>query len=353
MNDSFGQTDDVLRILVVNDTPEIDHLLVDNLNAHDGAVIVGTANSVPHAISIAHAREAQVILHVLNSARSLLILKSLMQEVRLPIVGVAATDELGKEAMKIGVVELVKESTRIETTIQTLTLMSRIPVVRRSGGSKAGLPMAAHASTVGTMQRSRMATVSGDMRRIVVIGASTGGPNALATLLGRLTSDFPAPILVAQHMPDDFPNSFAEWLNNITELNVVVAETGMEAKPGNVYISPAVRDLVVVGEGYLQTRKPADRGPRPCVDRLFSSASQLRGILIYGVLLTGMGRDGSKGLDELRKSGAETVVQDSKSSAVNSMPQSALDSGAAQFAWPPNIIGDQLSLWAMGKTKVG
>lgn len=341
-----------LRILLLDEAFERHSPLMNNIRAHDDATVVGLAKSATHTLSIANARTPQVILHFIDSKKHLQTLHDVQSEIRVPIVVVTDNDDLGREALKAGAVDTVRPETPVNHVLQTLALMSSIPVVkRREHGSRR--PAKDQPPLPPRDKPKIFPAPETGVRRLVVIGASTGGPNALATLLARLTKDFPAPVLVAQHMPDDFPDTFADWLNSLTELTVKVAATGMEAQPGHVYISPAQEDLLVTSGGFLHTRQPIKKGPRPSVDRLFNSAAQLRNVRTYGVLLTGMGKDGAKGLANLRENGAETVVQDRDSSAVFSMPQAALEIGAAQFALAPNIIGDQLSLWALGKTKVG
>ncbi len=180
------------------------------------------------------------------------------------------------------------------------------------------------------------ATPPGDARAlpsaIVAIGASTGGPEAVERVLRDLPSDAP-PVLVVQHMPEGFTGAFARRLDSVVAMAVKEAESGDRLEVGRV--------LVARGDHHLIVRRHRDRfvaeldhGPRlghhrPSVDRLFESVAEAAGEMAVGVLLTGMGNDGARGLLELHRRGGHTIVQDEASSVVFGMPQAAIRLGAA------------------------
>jgi two-component system chemotaxis response regulator CheB len=177
--------------------------------------------------------------------------------------------------------------------------------------------------------------------RIVLIGASTGGVDALERVLGALPCDCP-PILITQHMPETFLASFAERLQNLVAPQVALASAGAALAPGQVYLAPGGLDHLVV-EG----RKPALRcglqpgdkvsGHRPSVDVLFHSAVPLAASVV-AVLLTGMGRDGAEGMRALRQAGAHTVAQDEATSVVYGMPRVAAELGGVAETQPLDRI---------------
>jgi two-component system chemotaxis response regulator CheB len=176
--------------------------------------------------------------------------------------------------------------------------------------------------------------------RVVVVGASTGGPPALATLLADLPADLDVPVLVVQHMADGFVESLATWLDGLSPLPVVMAEHGRRLRPGVVQVAPAgVNTLLRPGLRIELRTPPAGQFHVPGVDAAFSSTAAVCGANAVGVLLTGMGRDGAAGLRVLRDAGALTIGQDEPSSVVYGMPAAAAALGAVQEELPLSEIG--------------
>ena len=181
-------------------------------------------------------------------------------------------------------------------------------------------------------------------RRLVVVGASTGGPPALATILADLPPDLPVPVLVVQHMADGFVEGLADWLNSLLVLPVELAAHGRPLLPGRVYVAPAGVNTVL-RPGLRVDLRPPPPGQFhvPGVDAAFTSAAAVCGPTAVGVLLTGMGRDGAEGLRLLHDAGALTIAQDEPSSVVWGMPAAALALGAVQVELPLGRIGAALA----------
>ncbi|GFK93100.1 Chemotaxis response regulator protein-glutamate methylesterase of group 2 operon [Fundidesulfovibrio magnetotacticus] len=177
---------------------------------------------------------------------------------------------------------------------------------------------------------------------ILAVGASTGGPKAVADLLAGLPAGFPGAVLVAQHLDDAFSDNLADWLGLQSGLPVTLAREGDRLLPGRVYVARGGHHLVVNAVNTLSySDEPAACAYRPCIDALFESlaASALRpGV---AVLLTGMGADGAKGLLALRGKGWLTIAQDRASSTVYGMPKAARDLGAASLVLPLSAIAAQ------------
>jgi two-component system chemotaxis response regulator CheB len=165
-----------------------------------------------------------------------------------------------------------------------------------------------------------------------VVGASTGGPQALELLLTRLPADGP-PIAIVQHMPPRFTRAFAERLDAVCPMRVAEAEGGETLKSGTAWIAPGGYHLKVERVGVeLRTalgQDPPVQHQRPAVDVLFTSAARLQGVPIVGILLTGMGADGADGMVALRQAGAETIAEDEASCVVFGMPKEAIARGGA------------------------
>lgn len=172
--------------------------------------------------------------------------------------------------------------------------------------------------------------VTGGCPPLIAIGASTGGPAALQTLLAPLPADLEAAIVIIQHVDEQFARSFAEWLNEQTALEVRLAQPGDRPRPGLVLVAGREEHLVMTAGGTLEyTPEPADYAYRPSVNMFFDSLARYWRGQTVGVLLTGMGRDGGTGLLALRQAGSHTIAQDQASSAIYGMPKAAAELGAA------------------------
>jgi two-component system chemotaxis response regulator CheB len=181
---------------------------------------------------------------------------------------------------------------------------------------------------------------------LVAIAASLGGPKAVSQVLRMLPRGFPAPIAYCQHISEGFTEGLAHWLAMETTLRVKEAEDSVVMEPGTVYIAPSGSHLFVRPEGRLELDSgPPLRGFRPSCDMLLTSAGEAFGSRCIGVILTGMGRDGARGLKEIRERGGRTIAQDEATSVVWGMPREAVQLGAAQEVLPLGRIGSTLLQW--------
>ncbi len=179
---------------------------------------------------------------------------------------------------------------------------------------------------------------------LVAIGASAGGPGALAKVLADFPADFPAPIVIVQHVDVQFAAGLADWLKHQTRLEVRVAREGDRPEPGMVLLAGTENHLVFASATRLTyTREPAECSYRPSVDVFFKSANRFWPGDVIGVVLTGMGRDGAEGLLALRESGHHTIAQDKSSSAVYGMPKAAAELHAANDILALDKIGPRLA----------
>jgi two-component system chemotaxis response regulator CheB len=191
---------------------------------------------------------------------------------------------------------------------------------------------------------------------LIVIGASTGGTQAIEAILTRMPADTP-PILIVQHMPAGFTRAFAERLDQVCPMHVVEATAGQSIERGTAYIAPGDYHMEILRYGIV-LKTALHQGPpvhhqRPAVDILFASAARLSGVPIVGAVLTGMGADGADGLVALRKAGAETMAEDEQSCVVFGMPKEAIARGGAKHVATllgmPRLIFDCLD--RLGATK--
>jgi two-component system chemotaxis response regulator CheB len=281
-----------------------------------------------------------------------------MSELPTPVVVVTSLDpkdaKLVYRAMEAGALEVVgkppppgsaaydascQRLTRLVRTLSDVPMLRRRPALRRPS-------IRPPATVAPTPTASRAAARDADQRhhhRMVVIGASTGGPPAVRELLDGLPNPMPLPVVLVQHMLPEFLVGFATWLASETGRKVEVVTAPTAAQANTVYVAPGDRHLEVFdGLTLRPTDDPPLRHHRPAVDRLFESAAQALGDRVVAVLLTGMGDDGARGLLCLHDLGALTIAQDPDSCAVPSMPRSAVDLGAVDLVLSPRQIGREI-----------
>ena len=213
--------------------------------------------------------------------------------------------------------------------VQTETAPPRSPVEHASGRSA---PVSAPASP--------SVTPSG---RIVAIGASTGGPQALQQILGQLPARFPSPILCVQHISEGFLLGLTVWLRGHCALPVTIAKPGELPQPGGIYFAPERRHLELDGRGYFRTTMTQPvAGHRPSATVTLDSIARCYGRRAVGVLLTGMGADGAVGLHAIAQAGGKTIAQDERTSVVFGMPRAAIELGAVQQVLPLDAIASAI-----------
>ncbi len=176
-------------------------------------------------------------------------------------------------------------------------------------------------------------------RDIILIGASTGGPNAIEKVISGLTKDLNISVLVVQHMPSGFTRAFAERLNKKCQLNVLEASNGIKIEKNKIYIAPGGYHMTVERGGIIRlNQEPPIWGVRPAVDKLFISASSIYGNRIISVVLTGMGKDGAEGTVVVKMNKGITISQDESSSIIYGMPKVTYETGCVDYVLSLNNI---------------
>lgn len=179
--------------------------------------------------------------------------------------------------------------------------------------------------------------------RVVTIGASTGGPQALHKVLAQLPSDFPVPVICTQHISEGFLQGLVDWLAAECQLKVKIAQVGESPLPGTIYFAPERNHLELDAQGrFIYSFSPPVDGHRPSVTITFQSVAEFYGSRTAGILLTGMGRDGAAGMQTIAAVGGITIAQDEKSSVVFGMPKEAIALGAAKYILPVQEIASLL-----------
>jgi two-component system response regulator WspF len=225
-------------------------------------------------------------------------------------------------------------------------LLRKIEIIRRLIGASVTTPKRSH---LGSPDRP---AIHG-WDSLIAIGASAGGPAALAAILSDLPQDFSAPIVIVQHVDEQFARGLAEWLSRQTRLEVRVVREGDQPLPGTVLIAGMPRHLVFSSATRLSySSQPVGSSYMPSIDVFFKSAEQYWQGDIIGILLTGMGRDGAEGLRSLRSAGHFTIAQDRASSAVYGMPKAAAELAAASEILSLEQIGPRLRSVVFYRTKI-
>jgi two-component system, chemotaxis family, protein-glutamate methylesterase/glutaminase len=322
-----------VRVLIVDDSALMRQLLSTLLGEDPDIEVVGTAPD-PHVARerIKALNPDVVTLDVeMPHMDGVTFLRKIMALRPMPVVMISTLTQSGAEvtleALEIGAVDFVaKPSNDIANAMTSLAgeLQEKVKAAARMRvRTRHALPPAAP-----TPRRQRIGRPTG---KIVLVGASTGGVEALKTLLMGLPADCP-PILITQHMPARFTTAFANRLNKECEMTVSEAQHNDDVQPGHVYVAPGSHhlELVRVGNRFVCSLNdgPPVSGHRPSVDVLFRSGARAIGAAGIGVILTGMGKDGAEGMLEFRSAGAMTFGQDEESSLIYGMPRAAFERGA-------------------------
>lgn len=331
-----------LRLLIVDDSAIVRRLIRDAVRDQAEVEVVGEAGDPYEAREQILKVKPDVLTLDIEMPRmdGLTFLGKLMAHHRLPVIIISSLTQAGSaasiEALRLGAVQvLAKPSNPRE--IQQLREEIREALAQLRVAPSLNLAPPRPAAPPAPLPSAKSAD------GLLLIGASTGGPAAIESLLLQLPADTP-PTFIVQHMPATFTAAFAERLNRLVPMRVIEAKGEETAERGTAYLAPGGKHLLVEKFGLrLRTRlsdEPQLHHQRPAVDRLFASAARLTGLPMVAVLLTGMGADGADGMLALRKAGAETIAQDEHSSVVFGMPKEAIArGGAGEIAALPEIPG--------------
>jgi two-component system, chemotaxis family, protein-glutamate methylesterase/glutaminase len=342
----------MIKVLIVEDSPVMQELLVYTLQSDPDFKIVGVAADGEEAIKMVMEKHPDVIamdcyMPKLSGQEAT---RKIMETKPTPIVIVTGSLTTKDVAITFSLIEagalaIVKKPNSVNhpeykkdtrELIQTLKLMSEVKVVKRISR----IP-----KEKATIKPIIEKTVkAGSEIKIVVLGASTGGPLVLQKIISGLPRDFLVPLLIVQHISLGFVNGFVEWLANTTNFPSHVASQGEFPLPGHIYIAPDACHMgVESGPRILLSDHAPENGLRPSVAYLFRTTANIFGAGAVGVLLSGMGRDGAEELKLMKDKGAITIVQNEESSVVFGMPGEAIKLNAATLVLSPEEISSALA----------
>src|SRR4030043_360208 len=348
----------MIRVLIVDDMVTIRMALRFILESDPELTVAGAVGSGEEAVAFCRKSRPDIITMDINmpGMGGFEAIRQIMSETPCPIVVITGIQsqylmDVSFKALALGALTVLPKlrgfspyDAEAKNLIQQIKTMAGVKVVRRSLRTesppaminKAGVQPAAPLKNNSSFKLHKAA-------QLVAISLSTGGPPALQRILSSLSSKFPLPIVVVQHISQGFMFGLASWLSNVTPFRCKLGELGETIKPGTVYLAPDNTHLTFKGTSNLwyDSSEPVD-GHRPSATVLFESVAQNFGAKAIGLLLTGMGKDAARGLKAMHDAGAYTIAQDEASSLIFSMPKAAIELNAVKEVLGINQIASRL-----------
>lgn len=327
---------DRVRVLVVDDSALMRKLIPIILERDPDIEVVGTAMDGAFALRKIAELHPDVVTLDLEMPRmdGIETLRMIMRSAPLPVIVFSTHSKEGAystfKALALGAIDFVakpRDAAAGNLDPVAFQLIDKIKVAKRAGGPKV-LPKPAAEPALPAKKQSRVALPP---NRVIAIGISTGGPNALQYVLSQIPGDIPATFVVVQHMPEGFTEMFARRLDECCALDVQEAKSGDLLVAGRVLICPGNRHLMVRrmprGDMAILSDGPPMNGHRPSADVLFHSVAQEFGLTAVGIIMTGMGEDGAEGIGAIKFAGGMTIAQSEETCVVSGMPRAAIVKG--------------------------
>ncbi|MFB3813889.1 MAG: chemotaxis response regulator protein-glutamate methylesterase [Terriglobales bacterium] len=340
-----------VRVLVVDDSALMRKLIPQIIERDTAIQVVGTAMDGEFALKKIEELKPQVVTLDLEMPRmdGMETLRAITRRHRLPVIVVSAHSTQGAastfKALALGAFDFVakpKDAASAHMEDIATELINKIKVAAHTRHPSTAIEVAMEPPKVAKPAQQEKTRAS----HLVAIGVSTGGPNAVQYVLSQLPADFPAAIVVVQHMPEGFTEMFAHRLDESCAIEVKEAQSGDLLLAGRALICPGNKHMKVrrlpLANVVTLTDDPRVNGHRPSVDVLFRSAAREFGAAATGLLMTGMGEDGADGLGEIKKAGGMTIAQSEDSCVVYGMPKAAIERGHALRVVPLDAIANAL-----------
>jgi two-component system, chemotaxis family, protein-glutamate methylesterase/glutaminase len=357
-----------IRVMVVDDSVVVRKIVTDVLSADPDIEVVGTAVNGRIAVGKLEQLKPDLVtmdieMPEMNGIEAVRAIRATRN--RVPIVMFSTLTERGAsatlDALSAGANEYVTKPANVGSVGQSMESVREqlIPKIKALTGRPVSMGPARAATPVPPPPPVAPRTGPGKKPAVLVIGSSTGGPEALAKVLPQLPASLPVPVLLVQHMPPVFTRQFAQRLDRLCPLRVVEASDGTPLAPGTVHLAPGDHHLVVRATGSLGARQglytgltqgPPENFCRPAVDPLFRSAVAAFDGAVLAVVLTGMGSDGRNGAGEIRAAGGTVLVQDQSTSVVWGMPGAISQAGYADEMLPLDRIPEAINRHLAGAT---
>ncbi|WP_298816181.1 chemotaxis-specific protein-glutamate methyltransferase CheB [Chloroflexus sp.] len=342
-----------LRVLIVDDSALMRRLLRQLLESDPAIRVVGEAGDGKTAIALAAELHPDLItldvrMPVLDGVETT---RQIMAYHPTPILvfsaAVSGQDaRISFEALAAGALEVMEKPNLTDPgsldqlrqmLIRRVKLLARVKVVTHLRGRRHS-PFTGGRAVNSAPRQNRQSRIAPGQFPVVVIGASTGGPKVVRQLLAGLPAQFPAAVIVVQHIAQGFGVGMAEWLAGASAIPLALAEEGMMVQPARALLAPDRADLLIQPDGTVRLSMSPLLLQRPSIDITMTAVADLYGASAVGVLLTGMGRDGAIGMRAIRRAGGLTIAQDEASCTIFGMPRAAIEIGGAELVLPPDQI---------------
>ena len=330
-----------IKVLVVDDSSSVREVIGCLLEESADIRIIGSAANGREAIEMVTALQPDLItmdliMPVMDGFEAI---ERIMATRPTPILVITSCQESSSafNAIENGALEVISKNDLIagqaKKLVETVKVLSRVRTITHLRGNR-------HKSFPNYAKEHEYENGSG---KVIAIAASTGGPNAISTILSLLPQHFPSPILIAQHIDADFVSDMQMWLNGITPLQVKIARADEKISGGIVYLAPGGYHLSLSSHGLIAlTQKKQGEFYVPSCNLLLSSAADNYGHNAVGIILSGMSDDGVQGIKAIKRQGGATISQDEKTSVVFGMPKIAIESGCIDYIMPVEKIGEAL-----------
>jgi len=344
----FIRNEKSIRVLVVDDSAFMRGALKKIIESDPNIEVIATARDGEEAIEKIKSLKPDVVTLDLDMPRvdGFAVLEVIMKESPLPVIVVSALTQKGADtafrALDLGAIDYVPKdfpNSPVEVLRLEKTLISKIKAAASARRGRWVIKDKGIRPSAGLDRSSNI--------HVVVIGASTGGPKALQEIISSLPEDFPAGVLIVIHMPPVFTSSFAQRLDSISRLKVKEAQNEDYVEPGRVFIAPGGYHMGLVEERPSRvkiriTSEPSDLPHIPSVDLTMLSVAEIYNGNALGIILTGMGTDGLKGMTAIKQRGGKTLAQDEETCVVFGMPQACINRGIVDKVVPLPEMADEI-----------
>ncbi|NOT11336.1 MAG: chemotaxis response regulator protein-glutamate methylesterase [Methylococcaceae bacterium] len=348
-----------IRVLIIDDSVLIRKILTEILNSSPDIEVIGAAADPLIAREMIKQLHPDVLTLDIEMPHmdGITFLRNLMRLRPTPVVMISTLTEKGAEvtleALTLGAVDFIaKPKVDVASTLNNYAdeIIGKVKVAARANVNSTSNRMSKNREPDKLHQEATLRSVPEKLRssgnhKIIALGASTGGTEAIKTVAKSLPADSPA-VVITQHLPAAFSESFVRHIDLITAMTACIPKNGQLVKDGHIYLAPGDRHMMIVKEGggyviQLHDSEPVNRH-KPSVDVMFHSVAKNVGSNAIAVLLTGMGADGAAGMKEMHDVGAKTVIQDEQSSVVWGMPGAAYKLGCADYVLPLDDVANKI-----------
>ncbi len=329
-----------IRVLVVDDSSFMRNAITRHIQRDARFRVIDTASNGREAIAKAEQLKPDVITMDVEmpEMNGIEALRQILAKSQVPVIMVSSQTEAGAkttiQALQLGAMDFIPKAGGFEQLHEKLHAVV--------GASRARQRPVVLSPAPAAPRRALPMRIAPARPRIVVIGSSTGGPRALHQVLEGLPANFPAPIVIAQHMPPQFTAAMAKWLTDVCAIKVVEAADDMTLAPGVAYVGPGGMQFRLANGRAKIAAAQGESLYKPSVDVLADSAAAAYGGNVLAIMLTGMGNDGAKGFGKLKEGGAYVMAQDQATSSVWGMPRAVAESGCADEILAVGDIGKRI-----------